>query len=160
LKVRLVDDDGTQLGVVGIREAIDKAVENGMDLVEVAPNVDPPVCRIMDYSRFKYEQKKKQKMAKKKQHVTHLKEVRFKPKIEEHDYQVKLKQIKEFLSAKDKVRVSLRFRGRENAHKDLGMNLLNKIATDVSAIGEMEERPKTMGRTMMMTLIPKSVEKE
>ncbi len=160
MKVRLVDDDGTQLGVVGIREAIDKAVENGMDLVEVAPNVDPPVCRIMDYSRFKYEQKKKQKMAKKKQHVTHLKEVRFKPKIEEHDYQVKLKQIKEFLSAKDKVRVSLRFRGRENAHKDLGMNLLNKIATDVSAIGEMEERPKTMGRTMMMTLIPKSVEKE
>lgn len=158
--MRLVDDDGTQLGVVGIREAIDKAVENGMDLVEVAPNVDPPVCRIMDYSRFKYEQKKKQKMAKKKQHVTHLKEVRFKPKIEEHDYQVKLKQIKEFLSAKDKVRVSLRFRGRENAHKDLGMNLLNKIATDVSAIGEMEERPKTMGRTMMMTLIPKSVEKE
>ena len=116
----------------------------------------PPVCRIMDYSKFKYEQKKKQKVAKKRQHVTHLKEVRFKPKIEEHDYLVKLKHIKEFLEQKDKVRVSLRFRGRENAHKDLGVELLNRITADVSDLGEPESRPKSMGKTMVMTITPKS----
>lgn len=123
--------------------------------MEVAGNVDPPVCRIMDYSKFKYEQEKKQKIAKKKQHVTHIKEVRFKPQIEEHDYQVKLKHIKEFLSAKDKVRISLRFRGREMAHKEIGMQLLERIASDVSALGEMETPPAALGRGMTMTLIPK-----
>ncbi|MBU1083509.1 MAG: translation initiation factor IF-3, partial [Candidatus Omnitrophica bacterium] len=128
-KVRLVDDEGNQMGVVEIREAISIAKEKGLDLVEVASKVDPPVCRIMDYSKFKYEQEKKQKQAKKKQHITHVKEVRFKPKIEEHDYQVKMKQIRVFLEGKDRVRVSLRFRGRENAHKDLGMDLLKRIAT-------------------------------
>ncbi|MFC1480020.1 translation initiation factor IF-3 [Candidatus Omnitrophota bacterium] len=155
LKVRLVDDEGTQLGVVGVSEGIEKAREKGLDLVEVASNVDPPVCRIMDYSRFKYEQEKKKKLAKKKQHVTHIKEVRFKLRIEEHDYQVKLKHIKEFLERKDKVRVSLRFRGRENVHREKGMELLHKIASDVAALGEMEARPKAMGRTMTMTLLPK-----
>jgi len=156
LQVRLVDEDGGQVGVVDIRAAMERAREKGLDLVEVAANSDPPVCRIMDYSKFKYEQKKKQKIAKKKQHVTHMKEVRFKPRIEEHDYQVKLKHIKEFLSAKDKVRISLRFRGRENAHKELGEELLNRIGSDVSALGEMESAPKKMGRTMSMTLSPKS----
>ncbi len=131
------------------------AQEKGLDLVEVAANVEPPVCRIMDYSKFKYEQEKKQKLAKKKQHITHIKEVRFKPQIEEHDYQVKLKHIKEFLEEKDKVRVSLRFRGREMAHKEIGRELLEKIATDVSAIAEMETLPKSMGRNMTMTLVPK-----
>lgn len=110
----------------------------------------------MDYSKFKYEQEKKKKLAKKKQHVTHMKEVRFKPQIEEHDYQVKIKHIKEFLEKKDKVRVLLRFRGRENAHKELGIELLEKIATDVAALGEMESRPKMMGRTATMTIAPKS----
>jgi len=123
--------------------------------VEVAPNTDPPVCRIMDYSKYKYEQEKKRKLAKKKQHITHIKEVRFKPRIEEHDYQVKLKHIKEFLENKDKVRVSLRFRGREMAHKELGFELINRIANDVSALGEMESRPKAMGRTIMVTIVPK-----
>ena len=123
--------------------------------MEVASNVAPPVCRIMDYSKYKYEQEKKKKLAKKKQHVTHIKEIRFKVRIEEHDYQVKVKHIKEFLSKKDKVRVSLRFRGRENAHKELGEELFNKIAGDVAALGEMEAPPKMMGRTMSMTLIPK-----
>jgi translation initiation factor IF-3 len=132
------------------------ARERELDLVEVAANVDPPVCRIMDYSKYKYEQEKKKKLAKKKQHVTHLKEVRFKVRIEEHDYQVKLKQIKEFLEKKDKVRVSLRFRGREMAHKELGRELLHKIANDIAALGEMEAEPKHMGRTMSMTLAPKS----
>ncbi len=140
---------------MSVSEGILKAQDRGLDLVEVAPNVDPPVCRIMDYSKYKYEQKKRQKLAKKKQHVTHLKEVRFKPQIEDHDYQVKLKHIKEFLGAKDKVRVSLRFRGRENAHKDLGKALLDKIASDVSALGEMDGSPQTLGKTMTMTIVPK-----
>ena len=152
----MVDDEGNQLGVVNVSEGIQKAIEKGLDLVEVAPNVDPPVCRIMDYSKFKYEQKKKQKQAKKKQHVTHMKEIRFKPQIEDHDYQVKLSHIREFLEAKDKVRISLRFRGRENAHKELGRVLLNKIAADMSALGEMDGSPQSMGRTMTMTLVPKS----
>ena len=144
------------MGVVPVSEGIQAALDKGLDLVEVAPNVDPPVCRIMDYSKFKYEQKKKQKLAKKKQHVTHMKEIRFKPQIEEHDYQVKLKHIKEFLEDKDKVRVSLRFRGRENVHKDLGRTLLERVAADISALGEMETPPQSMGRTMTMTLVPKS----
>ncbi|NQT33409.1 MAG: translation initiation factor IF-3 [Candidatus Omnitrophica bacterium] len=154
-KIRLVDDEANQLGVVDTRAGIEMAAEKGLDLVEVASNVSPPVCRIMDYAKFKYEQKKKQKQAKKKQHITHLKEVRFNPKIEEHDYQVKLKHIKEFLENKDKVKVQLRFRGRENIHKELGIELLNRIAKDVSALGEMESNPKAMGRTMIMVLIPK-----
>jgi translation initiation factor IF-3 len=155
-KIRLVDDEGNQLGVVDTRKGLDLAREKGLDLVEVAPNMDPPVCRVMDYSKYKYEQEKKKKLAKKKQHVTHLKEVRFKVGIEAHDYQVKLKHIKEFLEKKDKVRVSLRFRGREMAHKELGIELFNKLANDVSALGEMESAPKIMGRTVTMTLVPKS----
>jgi translation initiation factor IF-3 len=155
-KVRLVDDEGNQMGVVTVAEGIQAALDKGLDLVEVAPNVDPPVCRIMDYSKFKYEQKKKKKLAKKKQHVTQMKEIRFKPRIEEHDYQVKLKHIKEFLEDKDKVRISLRFRGRENVHKDLGRALLERVASDMSALGEMESPPQSMGRTMTMTLVPKS----
>ena len=127
-----------------------------MDLVEVASKVSPPVCRIMDYSKFKYDQEKKQKLAKKKQHIIHVKVIRFKPKIEEHDYQVKLKHIKEFLENKDKVKVELSFRGRENAHKEIGLELLDRIAKDVSGLGEMETPPQSMGRTMTITLIPKS----
>jgi len=143
-----------------VSEGIQLALDKGLDLVEVAPNVDPPVCRIMDYSKYKYEQKKKHKLAKKKQHVTHMKEIRFKPQIEDHDYQVKLKHIREFLEAKDKVRVSLRFRGRENAHKELGRALLNRIATDMAALGEMDGHPQSMGRTMTMTLVPKGEAKD
>lgn len=151
-----MDDEGNQLGVVSVSEGIQKAIDRGLDLVEVAPNVDPPVCRIMDYSKYKYEQKKKQKLAKKKQHVTHMKEIRFKPQIEDHDYQVKIRQIKEFLEAKDKVRISLRFRGRENAHKDLGRALLDKVVSDMATLGEMDGPPQSMGRTMTMMLVPKS----
>lgn len=126
-----------------------------LDLVEIAPNSDPPVCRIMDYGKYCYEQEKKKKIARKKQHVIQIKEVRFKPQIEEHDYQVKIKHIKEFLEKKDKVRVSLRFRGREIAHKDHGIELFNRIANDVAAIGELDSTPKMMGSIMMMTINPK-----
>lgn len=132
------------------------ARERGLDLVEVAPNAKPPVCRVMDYSRYKYEQEKKKKIAKKKQHVSQLKEIRFNPKIEEHDYQVKLKHIKKFLENKDKVRISLRFRGRENIHKELGEELLDRIAEDISALGQVDSKPKKMGRTMVMTIFPKT----
>jgi translation initiation factor IF-3 len=110
----------------------------------------------MDYSKYKYEQEKKRKLAKKKQHVVHVKEVRFKARIEEHDYQVKLKHIKEFLEKKDKVRISLRLRGREMAHKELGMELLDRVAKDVAALGEIESPPKWMGRTITMTINPKT----
>lgn len=151
-----MDEEGNQLGVVDIQTALQKSQEKGYDLVEVAPNTNPPVCRIMDYSKFKYEQEKKKKLAKKKQHVTHIKEIRVNPKIEEHDYQVKLRHIKEFLDKKDKVRVSLKFRGRESAHKEFGFELLNRIAKDVSALGEMESSPKTLGKIVMVTLVPKS----
>ncbi len=154
-KVRLVDDEANQLGVVEIREAVKIAAEKGLDLVEVSPNVSPPVCRIMDYGKYKFDQEKKKKIAKKKQHVVQLKEIRFKIRIEEHDYQFKIKHIKEFLEKKDKVRVTLRFRGRENAHRELGEILMNRVANDVAAWGEIDSSPKFMGRTILMTIIPK-----
>ncbi len=155
-KIRLVDDEGNQLGVVETKEGLEKAKEQSLDLVEVSPNSDPPVCRIMDYSKYKYEQEKKRKQAKKKQHVTHLKEVRFKPRIDGNDYQVKVKHIKEFLTNKDKVRVTLLFRGREMAHRELGMALLARLATDIAAVGEMESSPRIMGRIISVTIIPKN----
>lgn len=151
----MVDEEATQLGVVEIREALSIATEKGLDLVEVSPNVSPPVCRIMDYGKYRFEQEKKKKIAKKKQHVVQLKEIRFKIRIEEHDYQFKIKHIKEFLEKKDKVRVTLRFRGRENAHKELGEVLMNRVAKDVVAWGEIESPPRFMGRSIMMTIIPK-----
>jgi len=153
--VRLVDDDGEQLGVKEIREAARIAEEKGLDLVEVSPNTVPPVCRIMDYGKYRFEQEKKKKTAKKKQHIVQLKEIRFKIRIEEHDYQFKIKHIKEFLEKKDKVRVSLRFKGREMAHQELGEALMNRVANDLAAWGEIDSNPKRMGRTLTMTMTPK-----
>jgi len=154
-KIRLIDDEGNQMGVVDNRAALEKAREKDLDLVEVAPGSNPPVCRIMDYGKYKFEQEKRKKMARKKQHVVHVKEIRFKIRIEEHDYQFKIKHIKEFLERKDKVRVSLRFRGRELAHKELGMELLNRVANDVAAWGEIDSSPKLLGKTITMTINPK-----
>lgn len=142
------------------QEGLEKARLKGMDLVEVAPQAKPPVCRIMDYSRYKYEQEKKKKLAKKKQHISQLKEIRFNPKIEDHDYLVKLRHIKKFLSSGDKVKISLRFRGRENIHKELGEELMERIANDVAAVGQMQAAPKHLGRTMVMTLYPKAESNE
>jgi len=153
--VRLVDDDGEQLGVKEIREAARIAEEKGLDLVEVSPNTVPPVCRIMDYGKYRFEQEKKKKTAKKKQHIVQIKEIRFKIRIEEHDYQFKIKHIKEFLEKKDKVRVSLRFKGREMAHQELGEVLMNRVANDLAAWGEIDSNPKRMGRTLTMTMTPK-----
>jgi len=124
-------------------------------LVEVAPNVNPPVCRIMDYSKFKYEQEKREKEAKKKQHITHLKELKLGPKIQEHDYQVKLHHLERFLKRGDKVKISMRFRGREMQHVDLGKNILKRVATDASPFCTEEKPPRLEGRIITMVLGPK-----
>ncbi len=143
------------LGVVSIQEGVRRAQEAGLDLVEVAPNATPPVCRIIDFSRYKYDQEKKEKEARKKQRIVHIKELRFGPKIGEHDYQVKLNFLQDFLKRGDKVKVTMIFRGREMAHIDLGRKILDRIASDVSSIGEVEQSPGLEGRFMNMVIRPK-----
>ncbi len=137
------------------QEALLKAREAGLDLVEVAPTSRPPVCRIMDYSKYKYDQDKKKKEARKRQHTVKLKEIRYKARIEDHDYQTKLSHIKEFMVKGSKVKISLRFRGRELAHQELGSALLDRIIKDISSIGEPEKPPSREGRFLNMVLIPK-----
>jgi len=141
--------------VVQLAEALKMAESAGLDVVEVAPNVTPPVCRIMDFSRFKYEQEKKEREAKKKQHVTHLKELKVGPLIEEHDYQVKLRGLLRFLQRGDKVKITMRFRGRQMAHVDLGRNIMERLIKDASSLGEPEKLPKREGRIMTMAFAPK-----
>ncbi len=151
-EVRCVGENGEQLGVLAVPEAQKMADEAGLDLVEVAPTAVPPVCRIMDYSKYKYEQEKSEKEARKKQKVVHLKEVRLSPKIGEHDYQFKLKNLQEFLKRGDKAKVTMMFKGREMAHMDLGRKILDRLAGDISAIGEIEESPRLEGRIIMMVV--------
>lgn len=151
-EVRAIDENGNQLGVITIQEAMKRAEDAGLDLVEVAPQAVPPVCRIMDYSRYKYEQEKKEKEAHKKQKVIHLKEIRFGPKIGEHDYQFKLRYLQDFLKRGDKVKVTMMFRGREMAHVDLGRKVLDRLASDISAIGEIEGAPSLEGRFLNMII--------
>ncbi len=137
---------------MSIQEALKKADEAGLDLVEIAPTAVPPVCRIMDHSRFKYEQEKKEKEARKKQKVVHLKEIRMGPKIGEHDYQFKLRHLTDFLKKGDKVKVTMIFRGREMAHIDLGRKILDRLSGDISALGEIEESPRLEGRFLNMII--------
>ncbi len=151
-EVRVVGEEGEQLGVLSIQDALRRAEEAGLDLVEVAPTAAPPVCRIMDYSRYKYEQEKREKEARKKQKVIHIKEIRMGPKIGEHDYQFKLRNLEEFLKRGDKVKVSMMFRGREMAHMDLGRKILDRVSSDVSSIGEIEETPRHEGRVITMVI--------
>lgn len=151
-EVRVIGENGEQLGVMTGQEALRKAEEAGFDLVEIAPTAAPPVCRIMDYSKYKYEQEKKEKEAHKKQKVVHVKEVRFGPKIGEHDYQFKLRNLEDFLKRGDKVKVTMMFRGREMAHIDLGRKVLDRLSGDVSAVGEIEEMPRLEGRFMTMVI--------
>ena len=155
-QVRLIGEDGKQFGVVDINEGLRVAEEAGLDLVEVAPNVNPPVCKVMDYSRFKYEQEKSEREAKKKQHKTHLKELKIGPLIEEHDYRVKLHHLERFLKRGDNVKITMRFRGRQMQHIDLGRKVLNKLIKDAVEIGEEEKAPKMDGRVMTMTFHPKA----
>jgi len=144
------------LGVVGIRRALDLAKESELDLVEIAPTAKPPVCRIMDYSKFKYDQEKKERRIKKNQHIVHLKEIRFKPRIGEGDYQTKLRQVMVFLDKKDKVKVSMMFRGREMAHKELGREVLERVIRDTVEKGTPENNLIQEGRIMTVTLAPSS----
>jgi translation initiation factor IF-3 len=150
--VRVIGDSGEQLGVMTVQEALKRAEEAGFDLVEVAPTAAPPVCRIIDYSRYKYEQEKREKEARKKQKVVHIKELRLGPKIGEHDYQFKLRYLEDFLKRGDKVKVTMMFRGREMAHIDLGRKILDRLASDISAIGEIEEAPRLEGRIIGMVI--------
>jgi translation initiation factor IF-3 len=131
------------------------AQDAGLDLVEVAPSARPPVCRIMDYSKFKYEQQKKERQARKKQKVIHMKEIKLRPKIDDHDYQVKLLRLKKFIEKKDKVKVTMFYKGRERAHMELGRELLDKIVSECSGFTEIESAPSVQGRTMSMVLKPK-----
>ena len=153
--MRLIGEDGKQFGVVAIQEAMRIAQDSSLDLVEVAPNVTPPVCRVMDYSRFKYEQEKKEREAKKRQHIIHLKELKIGPKIEEHDYQVKLHHLQRFMKRGDKVKITMRFRGRQMAHIDLGRNVLDRLIRDIKDVADEEKPPKLEGRVMTMMFKPR-----
>ncbi|RJQ86527.1 MAG: translation initiation factor IF-3 [Desulfobacteraceae bacterium] len=154
-EVRVIDPDGNQLGILPIREALAAASEFGLDLVEVSPTAKPPVCKIMDYGRFKYEQTKKQHEAKKKQTTFQIKEIKVRPKTGEHDLQTKLGHIKKFLERRDKVKVTVMFRGREIALSDRARELLEQVAAQVEPLAVVEQLPKFEGRTMTMVLAPK-----
>lgn len=154
-EVRLIDAEGEQAGVVKTADALARAEEAGLDLVEISPNAAPPVCRIMDYGKFLYQKSKKQAEAKKNQKQIQVKEIKFRPGTEEGDYQVKLRKIREFLEEGDRVKVSLRFRGREMAHQELGLEMLQRVGKDVEDIGQVEQAPQAMGRQMIMQLTPK-----
>lgn len=154
-EVRLIDHEGNMLGVTPVPEALRRAQEVGLDLVEVSPNEKPPVCKILDYGKYKYEAQKKKAATKKKQKVFEVKEIKIRPTIEEHDYQVKLRNMIKFLSHGDRVKVTLRFRGREMAHQDLARKLFERICGDVEEISKVEQAPKLEGRQMLMLLSPK-----
>ena len=151
-KVRLVDSDSEQLGIVDIRDARERADDRGMDLVEVAPNADPPVVKIMDYGKYLYEQKKKEKEAKKKQHTIEVKEVRFRPQIEEHDFNTKVGHIRRFLEGGDKIKVTVFFRGREMEYQQFGRELLDRVIEKTEDIAKVDKPPSMEGRQMVMYL--------
>ncbi len=153
--LRVIGPEGEQLGIFPREMAIKKAYEADYDLVEIAPSANPPVCRIMDFSKYKYEQEKREREAKKHHKQSQLKEIRISPRIDSHDYEVKLKHIKEFLAKKHKVRVSMRFRGRELAHKELGKRVIDKLVQDIEATGKVDREPHMLGKTLMMVLCPK-----
>lgn len=153
--VRLIDGEGEQVGVVTTRAAIQAAMDAGLDLVEVSPNVDPPVCKLLDYGRFKYQAQKKANEARKKQKVVEIKEIKMRPTIDIHDYGVKMKAVARFFEEGDKVKVTIRFRGRELSHQELGMKLLERVQVDTAVTAKVEQWPKMEGRQMTMVMAPK-----
>jgi len=155
-EIRLIGAEGENIGVVTPEKAMDLAFEAELDLVEISPNATPPVCKIMDYGKYKYEQQKRESEARKKQKVIEVKEVKFRPNTDTHDYDVKMRNVMRFLEGGDKVKVTLRFRGREMAHQDLGRELLHRVAGDVEGIGKVENMPKMEGRQMIMIIAPAS----
>ncbi|MBS0358427.1 MAG: translation initiation factor IF-3 [Proteobacteria bacterium] len=154
-KIRVIGIDGEQLGVMSVPEALRAAEEAALDLVEISPNSDPPVCRIMDYGKYLFELSKKQAAAKKKQKIIHVKEIKFRPTTEEGDYQVKLRNLIRFLNSGDKAKVTVRFRGREIAHHELGLRLMQRLQTDLLEYGVVEQEVKREGRQMIMVFAPK-----
>ena len=154
-QVRLIDQEGEMIGVVTTRDALLRAYEVGMDLLEISPNAVPPVCKITDFGKFKYEQQKKANEARKKQKVIEIKEIKMRPTIDDHDYDVKMRSIRKFFEEGDKVKLTLRFRGREMAHQDLGMKVLLRVRDDVDEIAKVEQHPKMEGRQMIMVMAPK-----
>jgi translation initiation factor IF-3 len=154
-EVRLIDEEGEQVGVVSIQDAISRAQDAGLDLVEVAPNVSPPVCKILDLGKFKYEAQKRKSEARKKQKTIDVKEVKFRPNIEQHDYDVKMRAMRRFLEEGDKVKVTLRFRGREMVHQHLGLRVLERVRDEMDEEAKVEKMPQLEGRQMTMILVPR-----
>ncbi len=153
--VRLVGADGEMLGVYKVDDALREAERAGLDLVEVSPNAEPPVCKILDYGRFKYEAQKKKNEARKKQKVIEVKEIKLRPAIDQHDYEVKMKSVRKFLDEGDKVKVTLRFRGREMAHQELGMKVLERVRDEFGEEVKIEQQPRLEGRQMVMVMAPR-----
>ena len=154
-EVHLIDKDGHNLGNVVISEALAKAQEAGLDLVEISPNANPPVCKLLDFGKYKYQEQKKQAEARKKQKVVEVKEIKFRPMIDDHDYDVKMRSMQRFFEEGDKVKVTLRFRGREMAHQELGYQLLNRVKDDTSKLAKVEQEPRFEGRQVVMVLAPR-----
>jgi translation initiation factor IF-3 len=154
-KVRVIDDEGENLGVMFTREAIEQANEKGLNLVEVSPNADPPVCKFLDVGKYRYEAQKKANLARKTQKTQDIKEVKMRPNIDTHDYDVKMRNVHKFIENGDKVKITLRFRGREMAHQHLGMDLLKQVQDDVAEYAKVEAFPRLEGRQMLMVLAPK-----
>lgn len=154
-QVRLIDQDGEMIGVMSARDALLRAYDVGLDLLEISPNAVPPVVKILDYGKYKYEQQKKANEARKRQKVVELKEIKVRPNIDDHDYDVKMRQMKEFIGEGDKVKVTLRFRGREMAHQDLGIKVLDRIRTELAELTKVESMPRLENRQMIMVLAPK-----
>ena len=154
-KVRVIDEDGENLGVMFTREAIEQAAASGLDLVEVSPGADPPVCKFLDVGKYRYEAQKKANAARKTQKTQQIKEIKMRPNIDDHDYGVKMRKIHEFIEEGDKVKVTLRFRGREMAHNQLGMAVLQRVAADTEKVAKVEAHPRMEGRQMLMVISPK-----
>jgi translation initiation factor IF-3 len=154
-EVRVIGSDGSQLGILEIKQALRTAEDQGLDLVEIAPEAQPPVCKIIDYGKFIYAQEKKLRESRKKQHQTRVKEMRFGPQMAEHDYQFKLNLVKDFLTNRDKVKISMRFRGRQMNHIDLGRKLMERFVQDVTPLATVESQPRMEGRVMHMLISPK-----
>ena len=155
IQVRLIDQEGENVGIVATAVALEQAVEAGLDLVEISPGADPPVAKILDYGRFKYEDQKKKNEARKKQKVIEVKEIKMRPNIDQHDYDVKMRAINRFIGDGDKVKVTLRFRGREMVHQDLGLKVLNRVREQIDEIAKVEQFPRMEGRQMIMIVAPR-----
>jgi len=153
--VRLVDENGEMLGVLSVQDALERARQSGLDLVEISPNSAPPVCKILDYGKFKYEAQKRANQARKKQKTFDVKEIKMRPGIDQHDYAVKMRAIGKFLDSGDKVKVTMRFRGREMAHQEIGMAVLMRVRSDLEEVAKVEQLPKLEGRQMTMVVAPR-----